>query len=326
MSLPGAGASVCEPSLDLSKDVALMELRHLRYFVAVAEDLHFRRAAERLHVAQPAVSEQIRKLEAELGVRLLSRNQRSVELTDAGAAMLPEARRVLVQADLAYRAAREADEQSIGQLRLGYLPDALPSLIPHMLRRFTATAPGIRLRFETAAARRLVEDVREQRLDAAVVCLPAAVSGLRVVPIGVEETVAAVPEPHPCARESSIALSGLERTPLVHLPRAVNPAFHDGILGACREAGIAPALIEVAEPSVEQVLLAVASGAGIALLPESAAKRYTTPGVRFRALAPPAPSFDMAIVTRSPASTTTAAFLRLAQDIERPPRKTLAVA
>ena len=86
-----------------------MELRHLRYFVAVAEELHFRRAAERLHVAQPAVSEQVRKLEAELGVRLFDRNHRSVSLTDAGSAMLDEARRVLVQADAAQLAARQAD-------------------------------------------------------------------------------------------------------------------------------------------------------------------------------------------------------------------------
>src|SRR5215218_302924 len=105
-----------------ARRLAHMELRHLRYFVAVAEELHFRRAAERLHVAQPAVSEQVRKLEAELGVRLLNRNHRGVALTDAGAAMLDEARRVLVQADVAQRAARAANERAIGRLRIGYLP------------------------------------------------------------------------------------------------------------------------------------------------------------------------------------------------------------
>src|ERR1700756_5605583 len=103
-----------------------MELRHLRYFVAVAEELHFRRAAERLHVAQPAVSEQVRKLEDELGVRLLHRTQRSVSLTDAGAAMLDEARMVLQQADRAVAAARDARESAAVRLRVGYLPDSLP--------------------------------------------------------------------------------------------------------------------------------------------------------------------------------------------------------
>jgi DNA-binding transcriptional LysR family regulator len=103
-----------------------MELRHLRYFVAVAEELHFRRAAERLHVAQPAVSEQIRKLEDELGVRLLERTQRRVSLTEAGAAMLEEARRVLQQADVAMAAARTARDHATLRLRVGYLPDSLP--------------------------------------------------------------------------------------------------------------------------------------------------------------------------------------------------------
>src|SRR4051794_19502431 len=113
-----------------------MELRHLRYFVAVAEELHFRRASERLHVAQPAVSEQIRKLEAELGVPLLSRTHRSVALTASGTVLLEEARRVLRQADVAARAARSAREQELGRLRVGYLVDALPACIPHALAAF----------------------------------------------------------------------------------------------------------------------------------------------------------------------------------------------
>jgi len=307
-------------------DTAGMELRHLRYFVAVAEELHFRRAAERLHVAQPAVSEQVRKLEAELGVRLLDRNHRSVTLTDAGAAMLDEARRVLVQADVAQLAARQANERAIGRLRLGYLPDALPVSVPRLLRRFSAVAPGIRVSLETGAARPLLESVREGRLDVAVTCLPAPVSGLRVVTIGEEGTVAAVPEDHPCANEAQISLSGLERTALVQLARGINPAFYDGVLGACRAAGIAPTLIEIAEPTVEQVLLAVAGGAGIALLPASAQTRFATAGVRFRPLAPPAPACEVAVVARADASMTCAAFLRVAGQVRTQRRELAAVA
>src|SRR5690348_13786257 len=111
-----------------------MELRHLRYFVAVAEELHFRRAAERLHVAQPAVSEQVRKLEDELGVRLLERTQRSVSLTDAGAAMLEEARRVLHQAERAIAVARNARDIAGTRLRVGYLADSLPPMMPRALQ------------------------------------------------------------------------------------------------------------------------------------------------------------------------------------------------
>src|SRR6478735_2247422 len=107
-----------------------MELRHLRYFVAVAEELHFRRAAERLHVAQPAVSEQVRKLEAELGVQLFERTRRPVVLTGAGVAFLEEARRVLRQADVARQAARDAGDRATMRLRIGYLADALPTAVP----------------------------------------------------------------------------------------------------------------------------------------------------------------------------------------------------
>src|SRR5436190_5858039 len=121
-----------------------MELRHLRYFVAVAEELHFRRAAERLHVAQPAVSEQVRKLEDELGVRLFDRTQRNVALTDAGAALLPEAHRVLHQAEAARLAARSASDRPGRVLRIGYVPTALLASIPRTLRRLVATTPNLK--------------------------------------------------------------------------------------------------------------------------------------------------------------------------------------
>jgi DNA-binding transcriptional LysR family regulator len=303
-----------------------MELRHLRYFVAVAEELHFRRAAERLHVAQPAVSEQIRKLEAELGVQLLIRTQRCVSLTPAGAAMLEEARRVLRQADTAVRAACEAHGRALAQLRIGYLPDVLPPALPRLLRRFAAAAPGINVALESGATRSLLEDVRERRLDLAVVCLPAPVATLRVVPIASEAIVAAVPEDHCCAGDREIDLSGLQNTRLVGLARAVNPAFHDGVLSACRAAGIAPALVEVAAPALEQVMLAVASGAGIALLPASAATRLATPGVRFKPLAPPVPEYEVAVIAHRELTTSAAAFLRVAAGAWSAPRPLAAAA
>src|SRR3954469_8836388 len=119
-----------------------MELRHLRYFIAVAEELHFRRAAERLHVAQPAVSEQIRKLEQELGVQLLNRTHRSVSMTEAGSAMLDEARRVLRQADVAQEAARQAAHRTGYRLRVGSMPDAFPQVLSRALGRVAKTLPG----------------------------------------------------------------------------------------------------------------------------------------------------------------------------------------
>jgi DNA-binding transcriptional LysR family regulator len=297
-----------------------MTLRRLRYFVAVAQELSFHRAAEHLHVAQAAVSEQIRKLEAELGVLLFTRTSRGVTLTDSGTAMLEEARRVLRQAEAAERAARHAHARSVGRLRFGYLPDALPPAVPRALRAFTAAAPEIRLMLQTGGARSLLDDVRKKRLDVALICLPAPTSGLRVVRMGEEGTVVAVPDSHPCANERFIPLKALEGTPFVQLSRAVNPAFHDSVISACSAGGLAPTLIDVGEPGLEHVLLAVASGAGVALLPASAATRYCTPGVQFRPLAAPALVCEMAMVARVETDTITTAFLSLAGRPTQSPR------
>src|SRR3954465_3762725 len=149
-----------------------MELRHLRYFVAVAEELHFRRAGERLHVAQPAVSEQVRKLEEELGVRLFNRTQRSVSLTDAGTAMLDEARRVLDQAEIARLAARNARDRATSRLRIGYMPTALSASVPQALQRLAGATPQLETNLEPGGGLELLEAGPTEDPDPAIVPLP----------------------------------------------------------------------------------------------------------------------------------------------------------
>jgi DNA-binding transcriptional LysR family regulator len=156
-----------------------MEIRQLRYFVAVAEDQHFRRASARLHVAQPAVSEQIRKLEAEVGVRLLDRTSRSVELTSAGAAFFEDAQRILHDVDHAGHSARRAAARGQWRVRLGFTLHALPPAIGTTLARLRTAGARVDVDLATAAARTLLQQVRDRQLDAAVVCLPAATAGLR---------------------------------------------------------------------------------------------------------------------------------------------------
>jgi DNA-binding transcriptional LysR family regulator len=309
-----------------------MELRHLRYFVAVAEELHFRRAAERLHVAQPAVSEQIRKLEDELGVKLLERTQRRVSLTVPGAAMLEEARRVLQQADIAQQAARNARDHATTRLRIGYLPDALPTSISRALHLLAADAPRVETQLETGSSLRLVEAVREERLDAAVVALPTPTRGLQVTALGGQRAVAAIPVTPPTAVDGSLSLERLAPDRIVLLPRTTNPAFHNAVVSICRDAGLAPTLVEVAEPRVEHALLAVASGAGLALLPESVVDRFATPGIRFLPLEDSRPAFEGAVVTRPDTeSLATRAFLRAvsrarAQSVVAAPRPAVPLA
>src|ERR1044072_4216727 len=246
-----------------------MELRHLRYFVAVAEELHFRRAAERLYVAQPAVSEQIRKLEAELGVRLFDRTHRSVCLTEPGRALLPEARRVLRLAEAAQHAARNASRRTGERLRVGYVPDALPSSVPRALQQLATAAAGVDVALETGTPLGLIAAVRDAAIDAAVVSLPAPTKELQVTPLESQAVIVALPTVEAREYEDGVSLAALQPDRLVMLPRAANPVLHDAVVAHCRNARVAPALIAAAEPRGEAVLLAGAAGGGAALLPAS---------------------------------------------------------
>jgi DNA-binding transcriptional LysR family regulator len=294
-----------------------VELRRLRYFVAVAEELHFRRAAAKLHLAQPALSQQVRKLELELGVELLHRTKRDVSLTAAGDVLLVEAKRILRQADEAAQAVREAQDGTTGRLRVGHLADSFPTLVPRAIVRFSSLHPQIKVSLETLDARRAVDDVRNGRLDVAVVGLPAATSGLAATPIATEGAVAAIAERHLLSGRSHLALSALADVPVLVLPRDTNPAFYDGVSSAFRDSGVAPLVVETHESRVEHVLLSVASGAGVALLPASSADRYVTPGVRFSSLEPPAPVTEIGLVTRGNADEhNVTAFLAIAASLK----------
>jgi DNA-binding transcriptional LysR family regulator len=296
-----------------------MELRHLRYFVAVAEELHFRRAAERLYVAQPAVSEQVRKLEEELGVRLLDRTQRSVSLTDAGVALLREARRVLHQAEVAKLAARNARDHATSCLRIGYVPASLPAIVPRTLQRLAAAMPHLETSLEPGPDLELIAALRAERLDAAIVTLPARTPGLRTTALGGQRAVAAFPAGHDHAVKSEIRLEQVAPERIVVLPRGANRPFYDAVVASCRDAGLSPTLVEMPEAHVERALLAVASGAGMALLPECVAERYVAPGVRFVPLHGDQPAFATAVVTRrDTAHMPTVAFLHAISEADKP--------
>jgi DNA-binding transcriptional LysR family regulator len=274
-----------------------MELRHLRYFVAVAEELHFGHAAERLHIHQSAVSEQVRKLEEELGVKLLERTPRRVSLTEAGAAMLEQARVVLRVADEARHVARTASTRAATRIRIGYTAGTLPSSVVRALQR-VASNGRVDTSLELGSTVGLIAAVQDERLDAAVIPLPAPVSGLRVTELGDEHAIAAVPIGHDHATRTAMDLVQVAPERLLLLPRDANRAFHDSVVAALHRAGLAPMLVELPDADVERALLAVAWGAGMALLPESVAERYAVPGVRFVALTGSRPAFATGVVTR----------------------------
>jgi DNA-binding transcriptional LysR family regulator len=309
-----------------------VELRHLRSFVAVADELSFSRAAERLHVTQPVVSGQVRKLEEALGARLFERTPRSVDLTDAGAALLEEARCVLRQVDIARTAVRNASDRATFRLRIGHTPDSLPGCVARAMQVLAATAPRVRISLETGPAQRQIDELRAGWLDAAVVGLPAPVGGLRVTPAGRQRIVAALPatDRHAVGPEVSLALLAPAR--VVMLPAGTNPAFESAIASICRDAGLSPTPVMVGEPRVEHALLAVACGAGPALLPESAAERYVAQGVRFVPLQEAGVAVQSVVLTRRDnQDQSTIGFLRALERSTRPavvdvPRESLPAA
>ncbi|MFF7352575.1 LysR substrate-binding domain-containing protein [Streptomyces filipinensis] len=211
-----------------------MELRQLSYFVAVAEELHFGRAAERLHIVQSAVSQQIQRLERELGAELFDRSPRRVRLTGAGERLLPEARAVLAAAERA-RAAVAAP----AGLRLG-TSTGLGAHLDRVLAAFAERAPEVPVELFSLPAGERFARVAAGRLDAAFVRSAEPPAGVRVVPLWPDPLVAALPAMHPLARRPEIDLADLAGLPLALTPRRNNPVLVDLVVGACHAAGFEP--------------------------------------------------------------------------------------
>ncbi len=262
-----------------------MELRHLRYFIAVAEELHFGRAATRLGIAQPPLSMQIRDLEREIGVRLLSRTHRRVELTDAGRVFLDGARRALTLVDATVTDAQRTQRGELGQLRLGFVSSATYATLPQLLRVFRERYPDVRTQLEAATTSEQVAAIRSGSLDIGLLRLPRGESldptlDWRV--IAEEPLMALLPAEHP-AVAPRVSLAALAHEPFILYPRADNPQIYDSIINVCREAGLSPYVAQ--ESGSMQVMTAlVASGMGVALVIAPPGIR-DTPDAVFRPLA-----------------------------------------
>jgi DNA-binding transcriptional LysR family regulator len=271
-----------------------MELRHLRYFVVVAEELHFRRAAERLHMSQPPLSQQIRALEEEVGATLLLRNQRKVELTAAGAAFFVRAREILAAVEDAALEARRVQRGEVGRLAVGFVGSAMYSFVPDLLRRFREQYPDIALRLHELGTTEQLRQLENGRLDVGFMRLTMTRPELRVETVLEEQVIAALPEAHPLASRTNLRVEDLEGQPLVLLTRSGSPGLRAGLAPAIDVLGGEEVITqEVAE--MQTVIGLVAAGAGISLVPQSvrALKRQ---GVTYRPLDDGAPAvrLDMA--------------------------------
>lgn len=270
-----------------------MELRHLRYFVAVAEECHFGRAAERLHMAQPPLSQQIRQLESELGVELLHRTTRRVGLTPAGERYLERARGVLAAVDQAGREATQVASGEVGRVVIGFVGSATYALLPGLARDLREWLPGMEFEFKgEMLSPDQAADLERGALDVALMRTPILAEGLKMRTLHHEPLVLAVPQTHPLAVAETVRIADLREEPLVTHPGGHRSAIHEVVLAACQSAGFQPRqAVQVAETST--LVVFVAAGIGVALVPRSVTALRLS-GVVYREVVD-APEVELAI-------------------------------
>jgi DNA-binding transcriptional LysR family regulator len=238
----------------------------LEYFVAVAEELHFGRAAERLHVAQPPLSRQIQRLEVEVGVQLFVRDRHGVEMTDAGTALLPEARSTLAQAERAGEIARRAARGEDGVLDMGFVANIAFTMLPRLTREYSVQHPGVELRLHDLSSGAQVRALRDGRIDVGLMMRPNSAPDLNLETLLVEPLAVVAGDAHPLASAEGTTLADLADEPFVLFPRSESPDLHDRVVTLCGHAGFAPRVVQEATHMATIVSL-VAAGVGVSLLP-----------------------------------------------------------
>ncbi|HEU4720453.1 MAG TPA: LysR family transcriptional regulator [Gemmatimonadaceae bacterium] len=267
-------ADLASAPADHLLETAVLELRLVRSFIAVADEGHFARAAQRLNITQPALSRQMQQLEREVGTALFTRVGRAARLTMAGKIFLDHARRLLASADAAAVAARRAGEGVVGHLVVGFVSPATYTVVPTVFRAFRERAPDVALELRQLSSGAQAEALRDREIDVGLLHPPvegAPLLGLRVV---VDQPfVAVLPARHPLAGEQSIWPGALADEPFVIFPRRTGPGLYDTILGLCQGAGFSPRVVQEAE-QMQTIVSLVAAEVGVALVPASIARSW----------------------------------------------------
>jgi DNA-binding transcriptional LysR family regulator len=273
-----------------------MELRHLRYFVAVAEELHFGRAATRLAIVQPSLSQQIRQLEDELGFPLFQRTKRFVELTEAGKVFLSAARSILAQVHEAKRAAQRAYRGEEGRLVVGYISSSTYDLLPLMLRVYRERFPHVEVVLRELTTHEQVRALEEEHIQVGLLRLPINAPLLDIEIVRQEPIVCVLPEEHPLAVRERIAVPLLAQEPFVLQSRHRGAGYYVELMKLCLTSGFSPNVIqEVTE--LHAIVGLVAAGIGVSLVPLSA-QNIRSQGVVYRELEGTAPMTEMAVAWR----------------------------
>lgn len=285
-----------------------VELRHLRYFVAVARELHFTRAAAALRVAQPALSRQIRQLEDEVGVALLVRNRRGVQLTAAGAALLADAEALLVQSRKVLDVARRADAAGTS-LNLGYVWGLFHTLAPAVVKHFRAAHPEVSVNLLDLTATRQARALTEGKIDLGFIGFSdeSDAAGLERRQIGECEFVAALPSNHPAARRRRVDLKTLSADFFLNIAEEAYPGASRRVRDACEHAGFRPRSVQAPERG-HTILGLVAAGCGVAVLP-APLQALPHAGVVFRRLTDPPRAALFIAWRRRPSNPAIQAFL-----------------
>ncbi|WP_367086536.1 LysR substrate-binding domain-containing protein [Pseudomonas aeruginosa] len=276
-----------------------MELRHLRYFIAVAEELHFGRAAERLGISQPPLSQQIQALEEEVGARLFGCTNRRVELTDAGRLFLDESRQVLAQVDKAVLLARRAHLGELGELKIGFTSSApFTSTIPSSIHAFRKAYPDVHLDLQEMSSRQVLKALLEESLQVGVIRPLALPDAVHWVELFREPLVAVLRADHPLAAgsEDGLAIAALAEEPFVFFPRSYGTGLYDQVIALTRQAGFSPRIAQEASEAMTIIGL-VSAGLGVSILPASF-RRTRVDGVVYRTLSDPEATTAVWLVRR----------------------------
>ena len=295
-----------------------MELRHLRYFVAVAEELHFGRAAQRLRVAQPALSQQIKQLERELGTTLLARTKRRVALTEPGRLFLPEARRTLAHAAAAADVARRAAAGEAGRLRIGYVDSALWGELPAVLGAYRETHPAVQLAMLERLPAQQIAGLRAGDLDVGIGPPPPNVRELETAPVSEDRIMLALPAAHPLTARDAIDVAELAGEPWVLVNARTPSRLRDAVTAACAAAGFTPRVAQEVR-QLDALVALVSAGLGVTFVP-STAERLPRAGVAFRPLRGVEIPFRLvAVWRRGEVPPTVRSFLEVMRRVAGPP-------
>ncbi|MCB1888467.1 MAG: LysR family transcriptional regulator [Rhodocyclaceae bacterium] len=276
-----------------------MDLRQLRYFVAVAEEGHIGRAATRLHLSQPPLTRQIQQLEADLGVTLFTRTPRGMELTPAGALFLEEARNIRALVEQATERTQRAGQGRLGRLDVAIFGSGILDVIPKLLRAFGNRYPDVKVVLHTMTKAEQIEALRQKRITAGFNRMVAPLDDIVAHPVITETLLLAVPTDHPLAAREAVPFAELANHPLVLFPSGGRPNFIDKVISLCDQAGFEPSISQEVGDAVTGVAL-VASGFGVCLVPASATT-LQLPGVVYRPVceAPKGFSVDLSCMHRA---------------------------